>query len=139
VCRRRNIVAEANSLIPAVKSSRFFRAEQSRRNCSNLHFHGDGMFLAEVDCCHIVRGLPNESHKVRIDIDFRVVRVRESRKSHMILPVAKVQWRMTIAPQQTCTQCEQAEPALGVWKGRGALAGRMFESATPFLGIIRAT
>jgi hypothetical protein len=63
------------------------------------------MFLAEVDCCHIVRGLPNESHKVRIDVDFRVVRVRESRKSQVILPMPR---RKTIAPQQTCTQCEQA-------------------------------
>ncbi len=66
------------------------------------------MLLAEVDCCHIVRGLPNESHKVRIDVDFRVVRVRESRKSHMILPIPKLTWRKTIALQQTCQQCEQA-------------------------------
>src|SRR6266403_5237322 len=51
------------------------------------------MFLAEVDCGHIVRELPNESHKVRIDIDFRVVRVRESRKPHMILPTPKLPWR----------------------------------------------
>jgi hypothetical protein len=55
------------------------------------------MFFGEIDCCHIVRELPNESHKIRIDIDFRVVRVRESRKSHMILPIAKLLWRETLA------------------------------------------
>jgi hypothetical protein len=68
------------------------------------------MFLAEVDCCHIVRGLPNESHKVRIDVDFRVVRVRESRKSHMILPIPKLTWRKTIALQQTCPHVSRLTP-----------------------------
>src|SRR6266436_1632094 len=92
----------ANSLTPTGlgKSSGFPGLKQSRRNCPNLHFHGNGMFLSEVDGCHIVRELSNESHPVRIDIDFRVVRVQEDRKSHVILPIAKLPWRRTIAARQ---------------------------------------
>jgi hypothetical protein len=102
------------------KSSRFSCGEQSRRNCSNLHFHGDGVFLAKVDCCHIVRELPNESHKVRIDIDFRVVRVRKSRKSHIVLPVAKLPWRKTIAPNGPVRNVSRLAPREELEGGKGA-------------------
>ena len=127
VCQHRNIVVEANALTNSrrdlVKSSRFSWVDQSRRNFSNLHFYSDGVFLAKVDCCRIVRELPNESHKIGIDVDFRVVRVRESHKSHMILPVAMAEDDSTVFVLREHTALGQCPYVQSNLSGQSTKAG----------------